>query len=230
MWQLHPRARGIGASQGKQRIPESPWLGDPRGSRAERRPAEMLWAVVARPAPCPANLRRPRRARAVPESPGTPSEAGTVVSVPRFLPGPPRSPPVLPPRRRTRRHATRTSQERAFRQGARARRDTRWRFAAVPACGAMAEEEDPAAAAAGSGSESEEGVSGDERTRRALRAAPTTVFGASGALLAGVGAAEDGVAWPGMSGPAGRCRGDSGSTWVRALGPPPRPHCAGLGL
>uniref|UniRef100_A0A8C3QPP6 UT14A protein n=1 Tax=Cyanoderma ruficeps TaxID=181631 RepID=A0A8C3QPP6_9PASS len=65
--------------------------------------------------------------------------------------------------------ATRTSRRRALRQGARARRDTRWRFAAVPACGAMAEE-DPAAAASGSGSESEEGEDGERRHRQLLEA------------------------------------------------------------
>ncbi|XP_058669837.1 U3 small nucleolar RNA-associated protein 14 homolog A [Ammospiza caudacuta] len=65
--------------------------------------------------------------------------------------------------------ATWTSSWRALRQAARARRDTRWRFAAVPACGAMAEE-DPAAAAAGSGSESEEGEDGERRHRQLLEA------------------------------------------------------------
>ncbi|XP_039939658.1 U3 small nucleolar RNA-associated protein 14 homolog A [Hirundo rustica] len=65
--------------------------------------------------------------------------------------------------------ATRTSRGRALRQGARIRRDTRWRFAAVPACGAMAEE-DPAAAASGSGSESEEGEDGERRHRQLLEA------------------------------------------------------------
>lgn len=96
MRQLRPRARGIGASRGKQRISESPGLGDPRGSRAERRPAELLWAVVAPPAPCPANLRRPGRARAVPESPGGPVRGWDGGVRAPVLPGPPSVPTGSP--------------------------------------------------------------------------------------------------------------------------------------
>lgn len=118
--------------------------------------------------------------------------------------------------------ATLTSRGRASRQSARARRGTRWRFAAVPACGAMAEE-DPGAAVAGSGSESEEGVSG----------AGKSATGSPGGLhrcLRGSGRS------PGRGGRSGGRRGLAGdvgsgtrpggavgapeSTWERARGRP----------
>ncbi|XP_053812029.1 U3 small nucleolar RNA-associated protein 14 homolog A isoform X2 [Vidua chalybeata] len=73
------------------------------------------------------------------------------------------------PARRTRCHGNLDVTVARFAVGRRARRDIRWRFAAVPACGAMAEE-DPAAAAAGSGSESEEGEDGERRHRQLLEA------------------------------------------------------------
>ncbi|XP_064526407.1 LOW QUALITY PROTEIN: U3 small nucleolar RNA-associated protein 14 homolog A [Pseudopipra pipra] len=72
--------------------------------------------------------------------------------------------------------ATVTCRGRALRRGAQVRRDTRRRFAAVPACGAMAEQQDPqdpqdtVAAAAESGSESEDGEDGERRHRRLLEA------------------------------------------------------------
>lgn len=231
MWEYSPRPRGTGGKTENPGILGAGGIHEGRGRSGD--PQSCCNPRWHRRHPLPGELREPRDGQSYPGASGGPvrgRDGGVRVlappgtpSLPTGSPAPPAGPAAM---------ATRTSRRRALRRGARARRDTRWRFAAVSACGAMAEE-DPAAAASGSGSESEEGVSGDGKN----------ATGSSGGLhrsLRGSGRSpgQDGHSGgrrglAGDFGPgirAGDALGGPGSPWERALGPSPRPRSARLGL
>lgn len=207
----------------------TPWgRRDRRGSRTERRPSELLWPAVAPPAPAA------RRTGGVPGAPEL-SQRHRPRPVRRCpCPAPSRAP--LGPLRFS--HPARRCYgnldviEARFAAG----REGSARHS-VALCGSTGVRgHGGGGPGSGRGGERKRERGGGERGRKecdGLSGRPPPHFAGLQALFwAGMGAAEDRVAWPGISGrgyrarcPARRCRG---GTWERALGPSPRSARLGL--